>query len=652
MRKPTWAIAMGWAKRVLPVLLALLLFATPSFGQSGRGPGNAPLSGNVVDLTPGAVIPGQYIIVLHDTVADPAAVADELARTHGLGLGHVYSHALKGFSARVPAGRLNALSRDPRVQFIEADQTARTFAQTIPTGIRRIFAPSNANIDIDGLDDWRIDVGVAVIDTGIDSHPDLNVSSSRNTDCTSGACVNGSAPDGYGHGTHVSGTIGALDNDFGVVGVAPGVRLWGVKVLSDSGSGSYSWVIAGVDWVTARASQIKVANMSLGGGSSSALCLAVANSVAAGVTHVVAAGNSNADAANYSPANCPAAIAVSALADADGLAGGVGGSACGYADDTLAGFSNWSATVPLIAAPGVCILSTYKGGVYATMSGTSMASPHVTGAAALLAADVSARYTTPALIRTALNDNGNLNWTDNSGDGVQEKLLDVHSVSAFNPRKIAGSGGSSDTTPPTVGVSAPTAEATVSGTIPVQITASDAGTPAGNLVVTWKVDGGTARSTVYNGGTGKYEASWDTTTASNAGHNLTATALDLANNTATSPAVNVTVNNGPPTNATGVSLKNDVVVCTLSGGKQKNQNLAVSLTFEDNLGALVAGAAVSVSISRNLGGVWNGTGTTGTNGTVTFSISRAAAGIYTTHINSVAAPLPWDTFQPKNTCTK
>jgi len=143
MKKTIWVIATGWAKRVLPAFLVLLLFAAPSFGQSGRGSSNAQLSGNVVDLTPGAVIPGYYIIVLRDTVADPAAVATELARVHGLGLGHVYSHALKGFSAQVPASRLNALGRDPRVQFIEADQTARTFAQTTPTGIRRIFAPDD-----------------------------------------------------------------------------------------------------------------------------------------------------------------------------------------------------------------------------------------------------------------------------------------------------------------------------------------------------------------------------------------------------------------------------------------------------------------------------------------------------------------------------
>jgi subtilisin family serine protease len=188
--------------------------------------------------------------------------------------------------------------------------------------------------------------------------------------------------DDNGHGTHCSGIAAARNNTAGVVGVAPGARLWAVKVLDRNGSGTMSNVIKGVDYVTANAAAIEVANMSLGGGNSDALNLAISNSVAKGVVYAVAAGNSAADAANSSPANSPVVLCVSAIVDTDGKPGHLG-IATGYgADDTFATFSNFGAVVD-IAAPGVNVYSTYKGGAYATMSGTSMASPHVTGAVAL-----------------------------------------------------------------------------------------------------------------------------------------------------------------------------------------------------------------------------------------------------------------------------
>ncbi len=253
--------------------------------------------------------------------------------------------------------------------------------------------------------------------------------------CTSGGT------DGNGHGTHVAGTIGALDNGIGSVGVAPGARLWAVRVLNNQGSGYTNQIIAGIDWVRQNAASIEVANMSLGCEcTSAAQNTAITNLVNAGVVVVVAAGNSDKNASTFSPANHPDVITVSALADFNGLAGGGAASTCRVdQDDTLADFSNWGSPVE-IAAPGVCIYSTWMGGGYNTISGTSMASPHVAGAAALLASRTNPNNRTDVLnIRQALINAGNFNWTDDSGDGIKEPLLDVSNTTVFNPVTVAGS---------------------------------------------------------------------------------------------------------------------------------------------------------------------------------------------------------------------
>lgn len=397
-------------------------------------------------LANGNAVPGQYIVVLVDSV-NAAAAANDIAQTHGLGLGYVYSHALKGFSAHVPDGRLNALQHDPRVAYVVEDMVRSIDAQIIPTGIQRIFADSNANLDIDGTDDFRVDVDVAVIDTGIDfQHPDLNVVGGVN--CSGGGpfnsnCSSGGDDDHY-HGTHVAGTIAAIDNGVGVVGVAPGARLWAVKVLNSQGSGYSSWIIAGIDWVAANAATIEVANMSLGGsGFNQAEYDAIQGAVNAGVAFAVAAGNSDDDANNYSPAAFDNVLTVSALADFDGAPGGNGSPTCRTdQDDTLADFSNWGNAVQ-IAAPGVCILSTYpiEQGEYGTISGTSMASPHAAGALAILASRNNPNNATDVhnLYNQVMNA-GNFNWTDDSGDGIKEPLLDVSNATLFNPVLVVGSG--------------------------------------------------------------------------------------------------------------------------------------------------------------------------------------------------------------------
>lgn len=331
-----------------------------------------------------SAVMGSYIVVFKDTVNARATVPD-VAKSYGLQVGFTYEHALKGMSAHVPEGRLNALRHDPRVKYVEEVREHSIDAQQVPTGISRIFATGNANIGIGG-DGGAVDVDVAVIDTGIDRvHPDLNVVGG--TTCLTTTC-SGNGDDDHYHGTHVAGTVGALDNGIGVVGVAPGARVWPVKVLNSQGSGYESWIVAGIDWVAANANTFEVANMSLGGaGYSQAEYDAIQGAVDAGVAFAVAAGNSDDDANNYSPGGFNNVLSVSALANFNGLPGGGAASTCrADQDDTLADFSNWGPEVD-IAAPGVCIRSTYpiELGEYGTISGTSMASPHVAGALALLA---------------------------------------------------------------------------------------------------------------------------------------------------------------------------------------------------------------------------------------------------------------------------
>jgi len=370
-----------------------------------------------------------YIVVLADG-ADSGRVADEHARAQGATVGYVYSNALHGYAAQMSAPAAARIARDPRVRWVQPDREVRATAQTTPTGINRVDAELSPTAKINGLDQ-RVDVDVAIIDTGIDlDHPDLNVNTTAAKNCSTGR----SADDGNGHGTHVAGTIGALDNTTGVVGVAPGARLWPVRVLNNAGSGSWSSVICGIDYVTAHANEIEVANMSLGGtGTDDGNCgntnqdamhQAICRSVRAGVTYAVAAGNESDDAKNHVPAAYDEVITVSALADFNGQPGGGAAPTCrADEDDTFANFSNYGADVDIIA-PGVCILSTWKRAGYNTISGTSMATPHVAGGAALYKS--THPTATPGAVKTALQSAGTLDWTATQDpDGVKERLLNV-----------------------------------------------------------------------------------------------------------------------------------------------------------------------------------------------------------------------------------
>jgi len=441
---PEFVSSSSWRRSAALTLLMLLVHAL--------GPA---VPADAEDASPR----GRYLIVLEDSAGSPGQIASEHARRHGADVSFVYRHALKGYAARLPQAAADAIARDPRVAFVEPDHGIQAFAQDVPPGIRRAFVTSNSGIDIDGVDDSRVDVDIAIIDTGIDSnHPELNVVSS--VGCLGagslGNCVDGAGEDDNGHGSHVAGTAAALDNGIGVVGVAPGARLHAVKVLAASGDGLVSDAIAGIDWVTARADVIEVANMSLGCRCTvTALDQALAESADRGIVYAVAAGNSDIDVAQYSPAGHPDVLTVSALADFDGASGAQAAPSCRVdQDDTLGDFSNWGAEVT-IAAPGTCIRSTYSAGRYATLSGTSMAAPHVAGAAAVIAsgandpqdgADVD-------IVRDTITAAGNRDWFDDSADGIQEPLLDVSDAETFAPNSPTRT----LTPPPSSGNQAPVA---------------------------------------------------------------------------------------------------------------------------------------------------------------------------------------------------
>jgi subtilisin family serine protease len=324
---------------------------------------------------------GQYIIVLK------SGAPGDLARAHNIVPSHVYRHAIRGFSASLPDAALKRLLDDPSVDYIEPDGRVWAVApgnrpdkgkppkddggttdppvanQETPWGISYVGGPQNGV----GLTAW-------VIDTGVDyGHPDLNVDTSRAANFVTRG--KNTAEDGHGHGTHVAGTIAAINNSIDVVGVAAGATVVPVRVLSNSGSGYTSWVIAGVDYVAANAGPGDVANMSLGGGVSTSLDTAVSNAAATGVRFALAAGNDSVHAGNSSPARVDHdnVYTVSAI-DSNG---------------SFAWFSNYGNPPIDVAAPGVGILSTANGGGTTTMSGTSMAAPHVAGLLLLDSLDTS-----------------------------------------------------------------------------------------------------------------------------------------------------------------------------------------------------------------------------------------------------------------------
>jgi len=339
----------------------------------------------------------RYIVVLKDS-ADSQAVAADHARRYGVTERVVYGSALEGYAGKVPPGRVDALKSDPRVAYVEPDAVVHaTATQTGATwGLDRIdqrALPLNSSFTY-----FNTGAGVTayIIDTGIRfAHNEFGGRATSGYDAVDG----GSADDCNGHGTHVAGTVGGS-----TYGVAKGVSLVAVRVLNCSGSGTWSGVIAGINWVTAQHAEgaPAVANMSLGGGASSSVDSAVQNSISDGVSYAIAAGNGNAggkaqNACNYSPARVGAAMTIAAT----------------DRTDTKPRWSNYGSCVDLFA-PGVSITSAWytSGTATNTISGTSMATPHVAGVAAQYLQSNTAA--TPATVRNALYNNATPNVVKSS----------------------------------------------------------------------------------------------------------------------------------------------------------------------------------------------------------------------------------------------
>jgi aqualysin 1 len=383
---------------IISVVVLLLAAANPALAAP-QGP-VAPILG----ANSPTAIPGRYIVVF--TPGTPGAAANAAAasaRAMGAQVHYTYDVALQGFAATLPEQALNGLRHNPNVEYIEVDSTVSLDAtQTGATwGLDRI---DQAALPLNGAYTYNYTgagIKAYIIDTGIRlSHNEFGGRASDGYDAVDKRLP---AADCNGHGTHVAGTVGGA-----TYGVAKGVSLVAVRVLNCNGSGTTSGVIKGIDWVTGdhQSGAPAVANMSLGGGASTSLDAAVNASIADGVTYAIAAGNSNANACNYSPARVPAAITVGATTNTD----------------ARASYSNYGACLDIFA-PGSSITSAWYTSNTATntINGTSMATPHVAGAAALyLQANPGA---TPAAVASALVSGATSGKVTSPGTGSPNRLL-------------------------------------------------------------------------------------------------------------------------------------------------------------------------------------------------------------------------------------
>jgi len=508
-------------------------------------------------------------------------------------------------AATLPDAAIQGLSRNPNIAAIEPDGEVHIVDVELDSawGVKRI----GASVVHDGGNRGG-GVRVAILDTGIDyTHPDLNGNYVGGMDF---ANDDGDPRDDNGHGTHVAGTVAAEDDGAGVVGVAPQASLYAIKVLSASGSGYWSDIIAGLQWATDQG--VDVTNNSYGSSSNpgSTVQAAFDNSYAAGVLHVASAGNSGICVGTGESVGYPAAFSsVIAVAATD-------------SNNLRACFSSTGADVE-ISAPGVSITSTRMGGGYVVYSGTSMASPHVAGVAALVIASGVSSHTE---VRQRLQQTA-----DDLGAAGRDALYGFGLVDA-DEAVIAGPVNQA----PVVSISSPADGSFFDSGQTIQFvgTASDAedGNLTSAMVWTSNINGqiGTGGSFTANLSSGV--------------HTITARVVDSGGKSGTASR---TITVGQPQLVATVPS----ITYSTYGGKDRKRNLSTTVLVVSQ-GQPVAGASVSIDLI-NSSATWRSTGTTGADGKVTFTLSRAPAGCYTTKVVSVVASgFTWDGVTPTNSFCK
>jgi len=638
-----------------------------------------------LDVADAAGSPLERVIVqLNDDVADPQQAAEALIQPFQGRLGHVYQDALKGFSVELPAAAISALQRNPAVKLVEPDVLVHAAGQTVPSGVERIDAEPALFPDRTG----NVDVDVAILDTGIFAgHEDLEglvvggkhfYSITTGPPSRRGQFQDDNYDDDNGHGTHVAGIVAAIDEypghwdstvGWGYVGVAPGARLWAVKVLDSTGSGYVSDLVAGVDWVVEQG-DIEVVNMSLtAGGYSAALRTAIRNGVNQGVVFVAAAGNEYQDvygadgsfgnSDDIFPASFPEVATISALCDTDGQPGGLGPLSTSYGgadrngdgfddglDDSFACFSNYSVwpsvnqqeDVDVVSAgnaidlvmPGVDIWSTWTDGMWVQISGTSQAAPHAAGLAALYIAEHGAPTDAAGVyaLRQALIDAGK-----DQDSGVRLTYLATEPDTAYENLGWAGPAHAHD-----VAVTAITAPGSVLAgeTALIEVAVQNQGSYDETFDVILTSDNGTPENAeddltmdtwtavaLTPGTSTTLSTSWDTTDASLGDYTLTALAgpvseeVDTADNskstvvTVESPVTDVAI---AAVEASASVMQGDVAEVLVTVENAGNQDV-----FSD-VGVTLRSDDVVIDTQTITGGLAAGGSTT-----LTFSWDTAGA---------------------------
>ena len=565
----------------------------------------------------------------------PGNSEQALVRAFGGEISHSY-HLVPAVAASVPESAIKGLLNNPRVAYVEPDGTVYAIDAELDNtwGVKRIGSGTVHDSGNTGTG-----VKVAIIDSGIDyTHSDLGVNFAGGYDFVN----NDSDPmDDNGHGTHVAGTVAAIKNGAGVVGVAPAASLYGLKVLNSSGSGSFSNVIAALQWAVDNG--IQVTNNSYGSGSDPGATTRAAfdNSAAVGIYHAAAAGNSGncggkGNNIGY-PARYDSVVAVAATNQSDSRP-------C---------FSSTGPAVEL-SAPGVSVNSTQLGGGYVEYNGTSMASPHVAGAAALVIAagitDANGNGLINDEVRQVLNDTA-----EDLGDAGRDNKYGWGLVSAA---AAVAAIGPVEPPAPTVTVVLSTDKTNyasgtdTTATFTAIVTDENGGAISGldALVFATTLNSVAVAVTFTETTTlGTYTGSLDVLGLADGTYTLETIVTDTRG---VSGIGSSTFSIGPaPIEATTAGVNS--ISYTTSGGKNSNRHLSVTVAVVDDLGNPVANASVSVTLSHDSGISWNGTGTTGTAGTVTFELKNASSGCYETTVTDVTAEgLTWDGLPPENSFCK